>query len=231
MQDANVNFVHGVPTHFVRLLSYLEQNEEFRLQIEQLKAIGLVSGAACSPQVIRKVRNELGIKLCNHYGLAEFGGVSVVALDEQDSETIYESVGKPFDWVRLAIVDASIEPVSQGTVGEVLLQGPGLMKAYYGQHKETRKKITSDGWLRTADLGMLDKNGNLRLVGRSSDMIIRCGNNVYPIEIETTLREHPQVFDAVAFGLPDIELGESICACIVPRGELDASAIFEFLRG
>lgn len=214
-----VTFIHGVPTHYVRMLAGGVTPGVAR----EIK--GLVSGAECPPYVIAEVRSRMGIKLCNHYGLAEFGGVSVVGINERDPEIINNSVGEPFEWVELRICDEADVSVSDGNIGEIQVRGPGAMRGYYGDGDLLRKEVSKDGWIKTGDLGRLVDRRNLQLVGRASDMMIRAGNNVHPSEVESAFLQLSDVDGAVAFGIPDSDLGEAICVCIVVPKSSRAKAV------
>ncbi|MCJ7628753.1 MAG: AMP-binding protein, partial [Longimicrobiales bacterium] len=100
--------------------------------------------------------------------------------------------------------------------GEIAIRGPGVMRRYYRQPQETRKILREDGFLLTGDLGVLDEEGYLHLVGRRKEVIIRHGFSVYPREVEDRLHVHPAVREAAVVGIPDDVLGEAICACVVP---------------
>lgn len=110
--------------------------------------------------------------------------------------------------------DGSELPVE--SIGEIAVRGPGVMMGYYRQPGETASVLLEDGFLRTGDLGMVDEEGFVHLVGRLKEVIIRSGFNVYPREVEFRLEAHPAVQEAAVVGLPDPLLGEAICACIVP---------------
>ena len=116
--------------------------------------------------------------------------------------------------MRLLELDGS-ELVPDG-VGQITVSGAGVMLGYYRQPRETMAAFDEDGYFLTGDLGFLDENGCLRLVGRLKDVIIRSGFNVYPREVETRIEAHPAVQEVVVVGVPDELLGEAICACIVP---------------
>jgi fatty-acyl-CoA synthase len=102
------------------------------------------------------------------------------------------------------------------SVGEVAVRGPGVMQGYYRQPGETAHAFTEDGFFLTGDLGMVDDEGYLHILGRRKEMIIRGGYNVYPREVEDRLHAHPAILDVAVVGLPDEVLGEVTCACIVP---------------
>jgi acyl-CoA synthetase (AMP-forming)/AMP-acid ligase II len=126
------------------------------------------------------------------------------------------TVGRPLPGVEVRILDNGGAPLPVESVGEIALRGPGLMRGYYRQPQETRRAKREDGFLLTGDLGMLDEEGYLHLVGRRREVIIRDGFSVYPREVEYRLQAHPAVREAAVVGVPDDVLGEAICACIVP---------------
>ncbi len=103
-----------------------------------------------------------------------------------------------------------------GEAGEIAVRGPNVMLGYFRQPAATRSVLTSDGFLKTGDLGTLDEEGYLRIVGRLSDVILRGGYSVHPREVEDHLRSLPAVSEAVVIGLPNEVLGELVCACVVP---------------
>jgi acyl-CoA synthetase (AMP-forming)/AMP-acid ligase II len=194
----------GVPTNFVQMLR------------EGYAAPGLraiVAGSVCDEWVVRGVRDRLGIALCNHYGMSECGGVSTVRLDDTDGAIVFRSTGRPFPWVETRVEN-----------GEILVRTPGIFRSALTERAEMQKRISPDGWLHTGDLGSIGPRGEIRIAGRSGDMAIRAGNNVFFAEIESVLRSSPAVGDVVAFSLPDALLGEALCACIVPKDGAAPSA-------
>lgn len=221
----HVTFLQGVPTHYVRLIEYAKASGKIPIFGWVVKA--LVSGSPCPPDVINKVRSDLQITLCNHYGLAEFGGVAVVPVNEKDPDVIYNSVGYPFPWVEIKIEEKDLK--DDDIDGDILLRGPGMMRCYYGRQEETQKKIDKNGWLHSEDVGFISKRHALSIVGRHSDMIIRGGNNIYPIEIEAILSENESVLDSVVVGLPDADLGEKIYVGIMPKASCNITDIEKVL--
>ncbi len=123
-------------------------------------------------------------------------------------------MGRPLAGVELRILDEAGDPLPLESVGELAVRGFNVMKGYFRQPTMTRRVLTPDGFLRTGDLAMIDPEGYLHIVGRSSDVIIRGGYNVHPREIETLLRSHPAVEDAAVVGVPNDVLGELICGCV-----------------
>jgi acyl-CoA synthetase (AMP-forming)/AMP-acid ligase II len=102
------------------------------------------------------------------------------------------------------------------SVGEIRVKGPGVMIGYYRQPRQTAEAFDADGYFRTGDLGLIDEEGFLHLVGRTKDVIIRSGFNVYPREVESRIEAHPAVQEVAVVGVADELLGEAVCACIVP---------------
>jgi acyl-CoA synthetase (AMP-forming)/AMP-acid ligase II len=128
-------------------------------------------------------------------------------------------VGAPIAGTEVRIVEPEApghEVLPVQSVGEIRVKGPGVMLGYYRQPKQTAGAYDDEGFFRTGDLGLLDRNGFLQLVGRTKDVIIRSGFNVYPREVEARVESHPAVQEVAAVGIPDELLGEAICACVVP---------------
>jgi long-chain acyl-CoA synthetase len=157
------------------------------------------------------------------YGLTEStGGVVVLEPSDHDPggprEHLLRSAGRPYPWVDLAIADpVSGTPLGPGAVGEVWLRGPNVTPGYFNRPVETAAALTADGWLRTGDGGHLDEQGYLFLSDRIKDMIVSGGENVYPVEVEEALAQHPDVADVAVIGVPDAHWGEAVKALIVPR--------------
>ena len=130
------------------------------------------------------------------------------------------------------IVDEDDSPVTNGTMGEILVRGPQVMKGYWNLPDETAETLRG-GWMHTGDLAVIDEQGYGRIVGRAKDMIIRGGENIYPREIEEYLYRHEAVEDVQVVGVADEKFGEEICACIRPRNgsALTAHQVIEFCRG
>ncbi|MFG2134687.1 class I adenylate-forming enzyme family protein [Streptomyces sp. NPDC048751] len=135
-------------------------------------------------------------------------------------------MGLPFPGQEIRIVDADGSEVPPGVEGEVVVRGPNVMRGYLGRPEEAAKVLV-DGWLHTGDVGRLDADGYLTLVGRSKDMIIRGGENIYPKEIEDVLVGDPSVLEAAVIGVPDEKWGEVVVAYVHPRpgSTVDPSAL------
>lgn len=213
----------GVNTLFNGLLN----NPEF--QKLDFKAIGLklaVGGAmAIQKPVAEKWQKIVGIPLTEGFGMTESSPVaSVNRLDNPRIGTIGLPI--PSTYIRIVNIETGeLQPT--GERGEIQVKGPQVMKGYYNRPEETAKTITTDGWLRTGDIGIMDAEGYVSIVDRLKNMILVSGFNVYPNEIEDVLVAHPKVLEAAAIGIPDAKSGESIKAFIVKK---DPSLTEEELR-
>jgi acyl-CoA synthetase (AMP-forming)/AMP-acid ligase II len=132
------------------------------------------------------------------------------------ADVLFRTVGRPQAGVELEIVDEDGKRVPDGEVGRLRVRSEIVMRGYWGQPEATANVLSADGWLTTSDLGLLDPEGNVVLAGRASDMYIRGGYNVYPLEVENVLHEHPGVAQASVVGLPTPVIGEIGVAFIVP---------------
>jgi fatty-acyl-CoA synthase len=123
--------------------------------------------------------------------------------------------------------------VPRGTKGELLTRGYSVMRGYWGDAQRTREAIDAGGWMHTGDLATIDAQGYCSIVGRSKDMVIRGGENIFPREVEEFLYRHPKVLDVQCVGVPDSRYGEELCACIILRPGMRASEeeIRRFCRG
>jgi fatty-acyl-CoA synthase len=150
------------------------------------------------------------------YGLTETGSTVTITRAEDPRGKQLATVGRPLDGVELKVLDLDGSELPVESVGEIAVRGPGVMQGYYRQPGETAHAFTEDHFFLTGDLGMVDDEGYLHILGRRKEMIIRGGYNVYPREVEDRLHAHPAILDVAVVGLPDEVLGELTCACIVP---------------
>jgi len=125
------------------------------------------------------------------------------------------TVGRPLPGTVVRVLDSEGGELPVESVGEIAVRGPGVMNGYLRQPKETAAVFDANGFLRTGDLGIIDEEGYVHLVGRRREVIIRSGLSVYPREVEQRLEAHPAVDRAAAIGIPDDTLGEAVCACLL----------------
>jgi fatty-acyl-CoA synthase len=185
------------------------------------------AGAALDVETIR-AWCALGIPLVQGYGQTETS--ILCCLDAEHAGSRAGSVGRPVRYGEVRVLDADDKPVAPGVTGEVVVRGPILMLEYWRRPGETAASRPR-GWHRTGDLAVVDDEGYVTLVGRSKELYISGGENVYPAEVERVLEEHPDVAEAAVVGVPDPEWGERGRAYVVPaRGPLDTDALLAWAR-
>lgn len=188
--------------------------------------------SSLSVSVAKEVEEKMGGIITNGYGAVDFGGSTQPTLDDPQ-EVRFLTVGKPIKGTVLKVVDDDGKEVAKGEVGEIWGRSASCAWGYFQDPEATRLAWTEDGWFRTGDLGKWDEKGHLIIAGRKKDMIIRGGQNIYPLEIESLLEEHPEVRAVAVVGMPDTIMGEKACACVVPHN--GANFTFEemisFLKG
>ena len=213
VQDEGITVLPGAPTLYQALLDHPDRG---KYDLSTLRVA--VTGAADIPvELIRRVVDELPFPtIVTGYGLTE-GGTAAATGPDDDVETIATTVGRARPSFELRIVDADGNDVPQGEPGEVVLRGGSIMREYLDDPEATAATLSSDGWLRTGDLGVLTESGCLRIVGRSKDMFIVGGFNAYPAEIENLLLRHPDIQQSAVIGIPDERLGEVGMAFVVRR--------------
>jgi fatty-acyl-CoA synthase len=207
-----VTVYHGVPTTYVMAL-----REETRPErdLSRLRT-GIIAGAPVPEELVGRVQRDLVPGIRVGYGLTECGTILAVTRPGDPAGKQATTVGMPLPGVDVRIIDVDGSVLPEESVGEIAVKGPGVMRGYYRQPGETAQVFNEDGYFLTGDLGMLDEEGYLHILGRRKEMIIRGGFNVYPREVEDRLHAHPAVLDVAIVGLPDEVLGEVACACIVP---------------
>jgi cyclohexanecarboxylate-CoA ligase len=187
-------------------------------------------GAPCPPSVFHAVRTELGATLAHDYGMTEVPMIAV-AFPSGTEEQLAETEGRPIPGSRVRIADDTGE-LPQGEDGEIQVKGPAVFSGYTDP-KHDADAFTADGWFRTGDRGHLRPDGLLEVTGRLKEVIIRKGENIAPLELETLLAEHPAVAEVAVVGLPDAATGERVCAVLTVRAGAEPpslEALADFLR-
>ncbi len=174
------------------------------------------AGAFLPPALGAEVEAKLGGAILSGLGASDFGGTIIPDLDAP-AEIRFMTLGKGKAGTISKIVDDSGQELKKGEVGEIWGSGPSTASGYFRDPEATWHAWTGDGWFKTGDLGRLDEHGNLILVGRKKDLIIRGGQNIYPAELETLLLTHPSVAEAAVVAMPDTVMGEKACAYVVLR--------------
>jgi len=186
-------------------------------------------GMAVQVSVAERWLARTGCPIVEGWGLTE--ATAGVTCNRVDVAAWNGSVGLPFPGCEIEVRGLLGKALPAGEPGEVVVRGPQLMAGYWGRAGETSHAFTPDGWLRTGDIGVMDANGELRIVDRSKDMIIVSGFNVYPTEIEAVATQHPGVSEAAAIGVADARTGEAVKLFVVRRDPaLSGDALAAFLR-
>ena len=202
-----------------------------------LRSIAYGASPITTP-VLKAALRTFDCSLYGIYGLTESTG-GVIQLDPADHdpggprEHLLRSAGRPFPWVELRIADPLTGAErAAGETGEVWVRAPNVTPGYFNRPQETAAALTADGWLRTGDGGYLDAGGYLFLTDRIKDMIVSGGENVYPVEVEEALAQHPDVAEAAVIGVPDERWGETVKALVVvrPGSATTADELIAFAR-
>jgi acyl-CoA synthetase (AMP-forming)/AMP-acid ligase II len=200
----------GVPTQWAKLLDLptVEDRDFSALRI------CLAATAPAAPELIERIRQTFGAPVIVRYAMTESPSIAGTRTDDPP-DVQHRTVGRPQDGMRLRLVDELGVEVPHGNVGRVRVSGPCVMRGYWNDPVMTAAAFDDEGWLVSGDLGYLDPDGNLVLVGRLGDMYIRGGYNVYPLEVENVLAEHPGVVTAAVVGVATPVIGEIGRAFIV----------------
>ncbi|WP_375185542.1 AMP-binding protein [Pseudoalteromonas sp.] len=221
--------LHGVPTMFI---AELELKDFANYDLSSLRT-GVMAGSTCPEQVMRKVHSLMHMKeVVIGYGQTECSPINNVTETDSPLEKQVTTVGRALAHTEVKIIDELGDIQKVGIPGEVCSRGAGIMRCYWNDEEKTKATIEQDGWLHSGDLGVMDEDGFVAIVGRIKDMIIRGGENIYPREIEEVLYTYPGIQDAAIFGISDEKYGEEVCAWIQPKDDavLDENAIRDFLK-
>jgi long-chain acyl-CoA synthetase len=212
IQDEGVTLWATVPTIVWRVCEWPGRGDYDTSTVTSI-AFGGSPSADELQRMVRDTFPSIRGGASNIYGLTEASS-SATVLSPVEALERPGTVGRPVPTVRIKIVDDDGAELGPGRAGEVLVSGPTIMAGYWGKPEETAKSIDADGWLHTGDIGMLDADGYLSITDRAKDMIIRGGENIYCVEIENRLVEHPAIADAAVIGVAHAELGEEVKAVV-----------------
>ncbi|MCH7273154.1 class I adenylate-forming enzyme family protein [Burkholderia gladioli] len=196
LADERVTIFQGVPAMHAKLLDHLQAHGH-AWQAPQLRFV-YSGGSPLDADLKARVERVYGLPLHNGYGMTESSPTVAQTLLEAPRGDC--SVGMPIPGIEVRLVDPELKPVPPGEVGEIMVRGPNVMLGYYRNPEATRAAITTEGWLRTGDLARAAADGALSIAGRSKELIIRSGFNVYPAEVEHVLNAHPAVVQSAVIG-------------------------------
>jgi fatty-acyl-CoA synthase len=223
--------LYGVPTMFIAELDHPRFDE---FDVTSLRT-GIMAGSPCPVEVMKRVIERMNMRevaIC--YGMTETSPVSTQTAFDDPLEKRVGTVGRVQPHLEIKLIDpVTGETVPRGEAGELCTRGYSVMKGYWSDAERTSEAIDAEGWMHSGDLATMDADGYVNIVGRSKDMVIRGGENVYPREVEEFLYGHPDVADVQVIGVPDERYGEELMAWIVPRAgaTLDTDAVRAFCEG
>ncbi|MGQ0751597.1 MAG: class I adenylate-forming enzyme family protein [Betaproteobacteria bacterium] len=226
--ESGATYVMGVPTHAIDILADMKTRGMTKLG---KVALFYMAGAVIPPETARAFL-DMGIKPQNIYGMTE-NGSHQYTLPDDDVDTITSTCGKACSGyeTRLWEPENPDREAAPGAIGEIGTRGALLMLGYFDNQSATEASFNASGWFMSGDLGRFDARGNLQIVGRKKDLIIRGGHNVYPARIENLALTHPAVLKAAAYPVADHRLGERVCLAIILRNgtRLDGEALLSHL--
>jgi non-ribosomal peptide synthetase component E (peptide arylation enzyme) len=228
IEKEGVTTTISAPTVYFRMVEHPDID---RYDLSSL-CVAFSAGASLSVDLARRVEERLRCKVAGAYGIVEGGFFSMHYIDDP-LEMRLSTVGRIVDGLEVKVIDEEGNELPRHEVGEVVGRGTGIYEGSYNDPERMREMYDQDGFYHTGDLGRVDEMGNIILVGRRKDMIIRGGQNIYPVEIESLLLTHPSVGNVAVVGMPDPEMGEKACAFVVtkPGKQLNFNEMIAFLRG
>jgi non-ribosomal peptide synthetase component E (peptide arylation enzyme) len=217
--------ITGVPTHYQMLVDCAEITATDVTSLENVVS----AGAGASPALVRNIRSRLCRSFAQAYGASE--GLATFCVPGDPPEKIETTVGRPIPAVcSIRVVGPDGKDVPSGDEGEIWGRGPFAPLGYVGGDQSAASNRTADGWVKSGDLGMLDEDGYLQIVGRIKDIIVRGGFNISARKVEDQLAEHPSIRAVACVGVPDDRLGEIVCACLELRAGAPAPSVQDLGR-
>ena len=219
VQDERCTALYGVPTMFIAMQGLRDFGS---YDLSSLRT-GIMAGSPCPVTVMERcIRDMHMAEVSIAYGMTETSPVSTQTRVEDDVERRTSTVGRVHPHVEVKVVDpVDGETVPRGETGELCTRGYSVMLGYWDEPEKTAEAVDGDGWMHTGDLAVMREDGYVNIVGRSKDMVIRGGENVYPREVEEFLHTHPDVADVQVVGVPDPRYGEELCAWVKLREGAD----------
>jgi len=208
-----VTFVASAPAS---LIAMLNEPGLDRYDCSSLRVV-ITGGASCPVETLRAFQRRMAGHLIELYGMLETGYHAYTRLTD-DPEKVNGTIGRCVEGMGLRLIDGGGRDVPRGEQGEIAADGPSVHLGYYNNPQANAEAFTADGWFRTGDLGVFaDAADNVRIVGRSKEIINRGGKKFFPREVEEILYNHPKVLHAAMVGVADPRLGERNCLCVVPK--------------
>ena len=218
----------GVPTLYVRLLA----EPSFTREACRTMRLFISGSAPLLLDTFEQFKERTGHTILERYGMSETVMLTSNPYDAADGERRGGTVGFPLPGVGVRVVGSDGAVLPAGTVGALEVRGPNVFMGYWRMAEKTKEEFTADGWFRTGDVGLVDERGYVEIVGRSKDLIISGGYNVYPAEIESVLNELPGIAESAVVGVPHGDFGEAVVAVVVARAgaDVDGDALIAVLK-
>ncbi|MBL4871740.1 MAG: AMP-binding protein [Robiginitomaculum sp.] len=229
VEDEKCTALYGVPTMFIAMLA---SDAIEKTNFSSLRT-GIMAGSPCPVDVMKRVLTDMQMpEVTNCYGMTETSPVSFQSSTDTSLEKRVSTVGKVHPHLEVKVINEDGKVVLRGVQGELCTRGYSVMSGYWGDADATASAVDANGWMHTGDLVIIDSDDYANITGRSSDVIIRGGENIYPKEIEDHFRRHSSVQDVQVFGLPDEKFGEVVCAYIIlnPDEDITEEGITAWLR-
>jgi malonyl-CoA/methylmalonyl-CoA synthetase len=225
---ARATVMMGVPTLYVRMLAETSLTKQAASNMRLFVA----GSAPLLPETFDAWRERTGHTIVERYGMSETVMLTSNAYHAKDGERRAGTVGKPLPGVQLRIHDDKGHACRTGEIGQIEVKGPNVFKGYWRMPEKTAEEFTTDLWFKTGDVGKVDESGVVSIVGRSKDLIISGGYNVYPAEIEGYLNEQPGVAESAVVGVPHPDFGEAVVAVVIAKAgaALDAAALIAAMK-
>ena len=228
IEKEKVTSIIWVPTLAQRMLQYRDLDKHDLSSLKKMHS----AGGASHPDLVKNVTKSLKMKFYNGYGATE--GMTTITRSTDDLETICTTVGRPtcpYDTYK--VIDKEGNKLPPNTQGELVLKGPGVFTGYYNNPEENKEAFTKDGFFRTGDVATINEKGYITLTGRIKEMINRGGESISATEIERLINRHPDVAAVAVIPMPDLLMGERVCAYIQPKAgmQLSVNEIISFLKG
>jgi acyl-CoA synthetase (AMP-forming)/AMP-acid ligase II len=193
----------------------------------------ITGGASCPEETLREYIARMPGRIIELYGMLETGYQAYTRFSD-NPQVVNGTVGRCVEGMGLRLLDDNGDDVGPGEVGDIAAYGPSVCLGYYNNPTANREAFTRDGWFRSGDLGVFaDNQGNVRIVGRSKEIINRGGKKFFPREVEEILYTHPKIMHAAMVGVQDPRLGERNCLCVIPRAgqSVTLDEMIAFLKG
>lgn len=228
VQDERISVMGQVPAQYILLFM---QPDFDSYDLSSVK-FPVTSGAPVPPELVVQIKEKMGVAPFVGYGLTETSGAITFTRQDHPIEKITSTIGVPNVGIEVRIMSPEREEMPRGEAGEIAVRGDAVMKGYYKRDDANAEAFDGDGFFYTGDMGFIDEDGFVHILGRKKEMYIRGGENVYPPEVEDVLVQHPKVLFAAVLGYPDPVMGEKGRAYVVPQpgAELTEDEIRSFCR-